>query len=89
MAVFYSFSELSSPSVNNYTPFAASPAPSYYPSPDVTNQDLGPGDEMFLHFGFYLNGDVQELGSGASTSIGDVPDDFGIYADATPDGDEL
>ncbi len=80
MAVFYSDSELSSPSVGNYTPFAASPAPSYYPGSDVTNQDLGPRDSFFVHFGFYLNGDVQELGSGASTSLADVPDDLGIYA---------
>jgi hypothetical protein len=89
MAVFYSPSELSSPSVGNYTPFAASPAPSYYPSADVTNQDLGPGDSFFVHFGFYLNSDTQELGSGASTSLSDVPDDLGIYADATPDTDGL
>jgi len=89
MAVFYSDSELSSPSVGNYTPFAASPAPSYYPSADVTNQDLGPGDDMYLHFEFFLNGDIQSLGSGASTSISDVPDDIGFYADATPDSNGL
>ena len=89
MAVFYSFSELSSPSVGNYTPFAASPSPSYYPSADVTNQDLGSGDEMYLHFGFFLNGDIQSLGGSASTSIGDVPDDIGFYADATPDSGGL
>ncbi|WP_380679440.1 hypothetical protein [Salinigranum sp. GCM10025319] len=89
MAVFYSDSELSSPSVGNYTPFAASPAPSYYPSADVTNQDLGPGDDFYVHFGFFLNGDIQSLGSGASTSLADAPDDLGIYTDATPDTDGL
>jgi hypothetical protein len=89
MAVFYSDSALSSPSVGNYTPFAASPSPSYYPSADVTNQDLGPGDDFYVHVGFFLNGDIQSLGSGASTSLGDVPDDLGIYADATPDTDGL
>jgi len=89
MAVFYSFSELSSPSVSNYTPFAASPSTSYYPDADVTNQDLNPGDEMYLHFGFFLNGDIQSLGSGASTDLGDVPDDIGFYADATPDSGGL
>jgi hypothetical protein len=89
MAVFYSDSELSSPSVGNYTPFAASPAPSYYPSADVTNQDLAPGDDIYVHVGFFLNGDIQSLGSGASTSLSDVPDDFGIYTDATPDTDGL
>ncbi|WP_143105082.1 DUF1102 domain-containing protein [Halogeometricum rufum] len=88
MAVFYSFSGLSSPNVSNFTPFDASPAPSYYPSSDVTNQDLSPGDEMYVHMGFYLNADTQELG-GASTNIVDVPDDIGIYADSTPDSDGL
>jgi hypothetical protein len=89
MAVFYSFSELNSPSVANYTAFAASPSPDYISDGNADNQDLEPGDEMYLHFGFFLNGDIESLGSGASTDLSDVPDDIGFYADATPDTDGL
>ncbi|WP_147435594.1 hypothetical protein [Halobellus sp. Atlit-38R] len=89
MAVYYSSSELDNPGVTNMIPFNASPAPSYHPSPNYSTQDLGPGDDLYIHFGFYLNHDLQSLGSNASTSLGDVPDDIGLYADATPDTDGL
>lgn len=65
------------------TPFAASPAPSYWNSSDVNGQDIGPGDDLYVHFSFFLNDDVSSLGAGASTDIDDVPDDLGFYADDT------
>lgn len=82
MVVAFTDSEYSG--VNSATtPFAASPAPSYWNSSDVNGQDIGPGDDLYVHFSFFLNDDVGSLGSGASTDITDVPDDIGFYADDT------
>jgi hypothetical protein len=89
MAVFYSRSPATNSVYTEGTPFAASPAPGYAANADVTNQDLDPGDDFYVHFAFFLNPDIQSLGSGASTNLSDVPDDIGIYADSTPDNDGL
>jgi hypothetical protein len=82
MVVSYTDSEYSGGN-SGTTPFAASPAPGYWPSSDINSQDIGPGDDLYVHFVFFLNSDVQSLGSGASTDIADVPDDIGFYADDT------
>jgi len=84
MAVYFSESEVTGSVIGDAQPFAASPAPSYANSSDVTEQNMSSGDELYIHFAFYLNGDIQSLGSGASTDIDNVPDDLGIYADSTP-----
>jgi len=89
MAVFYSTSEVTNSVYADATPFAASPAPSYAASSDVTNQDLSPGDSIYVHVAFFLNDDIQSLGSGASTDLADVPDDIGFYADSTPQSGSL
>ena len=82
MVVSFTDSEYSGAN-SGTTPFAASPAPNYWNSSDVNGQDIGPGDDLYVHFYFFLNDDVDSLGSGASTDISDVPDDIGFYADDT------
>ena len=82
MVVSYTDSEFTGAN-SQTTPFAASPAPGYWNSSDVNGQDIGPGDDLYVHFAFFLNGDIESLGSSASTDIADVPDDIGFYADDT------
>ncbi|WP_144050405.1 hypothetical protein [Halorubrum persicum] len=92
MVVSYTDNELTSDALADSTPFAAVPSvPSHWSnSADVASQDLAPGDDLYVHFGFYLNGDIQSLGSTASTSLSDVPDDIGFYADgSSEDGSDF
>jgi hypothetical protein len=71
----------------NTTPFASSPAPGFWSnSGDINNQDLGPGQDLYVHFGFYLNEEVDSLGESTSTSVSDVPDTINFYADDTSTG---
>ena len=89
MAVFWSSSEVTNSVITDAQAFAASPSPSYADSGSVNEQDLNPGDRIYVHFAFYLNGDITSLGSSASTSLSDVPDDIGFYADSTPQSGSL
>ena len=89
MAVYWSSSEVTNAVATDAQPFAASPSTSWDNSADVTEQDLAPGDEIYVHFAFYMNADVESLGSSASTSKSDIPDDIGVYADSTPQSGAL
>jgi len=69
------------------TPFASSPSPSYWSnSGNKNNQDLAPGQDLYVHFGFYLNEDTDALGENTSTDVSDVPDSINFYADDTSTG---
>ena len=85
MVVSFTDSELTSDTIADSTPFAAvQSVPSWWSnSGNVNNQDLAPGDDLYVHFAFYLNDDVQSLGAGPSTALSNVPDDIGFYADAS------
>jgi len=86
LAVYFSENELNGPAVANLTPFANSPSPSYiddFGGPTVVES----GTKIYVHIIVYLNSELEELGSGVSTDVSDVPDNLGIYADATPEED--
>jgi len=84
MAVFYSTNSLGNSSpATNATPFASSPEAGYWNGSNLNAQDLVPGDDFYVHIGFYLNESVDTLGESASTSIDNIPDNIGIYADST------
>jgi hypothetical protein len=91
LGVFYSESELDGPSVGGLTAFPSSPAPDYISGydddPNSTQIVIESGTKLFVHFIVYLNSATQELGSGASTSQSDIPNQLGIYVDATPESD--
>jgi hypothetical protein len=88
MVVAYTDGQLAQSSGNSdATPFAASTAPTYWSNTgSVGNQDLGPGDDLYVHIGFYLNDDTSELPSSASTDPADIPDDIGFYAGTASNG---
>ena len=88
MVVAYTDGQLAQSSPNSSaTPFAASTAPTYWGnSGNVNSQDLGPGDDLYVHIGFYLNDDTSELPSSASTDPADIPDDIGFYAGTASNG---
>lgn len=88
MVVAYTDDELAQSAGNAAaTPFNASTAPTYWENEGaVGKQDLGPGDDLYVHIGFYLNDDVGELPSSASTDPSDIPDDIGFYAGAASNG---
>ena len=83
MVVSYTDEELTGANSQS-TPFAASTAPSYWSnSGAVTDQDIGPGDDLYVHIGFFMNDDTAELPASASTDPADIPDDIGFYAGDT------
>ena len=96
MAIYHTEEESENTSPASLTPFNTSPVPDWHNSdfgkdtggiPD--SQDLEPGDDIYVHFAFYLNEEIESLGSDASTNLADVPDKLGIYAEATPEDGAL
>jgi hypothetical protein len=91
MGVFFSRQPVTNAVVAEALAFSASPSPGFITDADLGSGDqvLKPGQDISIHFGLYLNEDIQSLGSGASTDLSDVPDDIGIYADSTPQSGQL
>ena len=94
MAVYHTEEESTNVATSSLTAFNTSPVPDWHDSdygrdtPAIpSSQDLAPGDDIYVHFAFYLNDSVESLGSDASTNISDIPNTLGIYADATPEED--
>jgi len=94
MLVAYTDDEIDPPGaqqspVQQATPFSNSPHPSYWTkTPEVKDQDLGVGQDLYMHFGFYLNSGTQVLtenldGSSASQDPNDIPGTIAIYADSS------
>jgi hypothetical protein len=87
MVVSYTDDSNEGKAPSNTTPFASSSAPSWWSnSSNVNNQDLAPGQDLYVHFGFYLNEETDSLGESTSTDPGDIPDTIHFYADDTSTG---
>jgi len=94
MAVYHTEEESTNVATSSLTAFDTRPVTDWHDSdygrdtPAIpSSQDLAPGDDIYVHFAFYLNDSVESLGSDASTNISDIPNTLGIYADATPEED--
>jgi hypothetical protein len=89
LVVSYSDDELApqGKSQTSSTAFENSPdAPSYWDGPNGANgsvgqQDLGVGQDLYIHFSFFLS---EQTNLGATNSPGDIPDQIIFYADSTP-----
>ena len=95
LAIGVSANELSyggNNSINDLTAVNTSESPENWGSggsPAVASaQDIPPGEESYVHLGFFLNDTTDALDNGAN-SISEVPDRLEIYAEALPESDPL
>lgn len=51
-------------------------------------QDIEPGEQSYVHIGFFLNDANDALGHG-NTQLSDVPNSLRVYAEAAPETDPL
>ena len=88
LVVSYSDDELApqGKSQTSSTVFAESPdAPNYWAGPtgNKNDQDLGVGEDLYIHFSFFLS---DRTNLGATNDIADVPSQIIFYADSTAAG---
>jgi len=48
-------------------------------------QDVEAGETIYVHVGFFLNGNNETLGEGVTTDPSDIPDGLTVYAEALPE----
>jgi len=84
LAIGYTDDSNAGQGADNVTAFASSPAPSWWAgSGNINDQDLDVGDDLYVHFGFYLNATTEGLGEDASTDPSDIPETIHFYAGST------
>jgi hypothetical protein len=92
LAIGVSDNELSYGGINDLTAVNTSNSPVHWGSggaPAVAGaQDIEPGEDSYVHLGFFLNDATDALDNGAN-SISGVPDRLEIYAEALPETDPL
>jgi len=92
LAIGVSEDELEYSNINDLTAVNTSESPVSWGSggaPAVASaQDIEPGEDSYVHFGFFLNDATDALGNGAN-SLSGVPDGLEIYAEALPETDPL
>ena len=91
LAMGVSDNELEYSSINDLEAVNTSDAPGTWSggSPAVADaQDIEPGEDSYVHMGFFLNDANDALGHG-NTQLSDVPNSLRVYAEALPETDPL